>query len=148
MREFFRGWRRKAGCVALVMALAVASAWARSYGTLDGIQVPDWHRQYGIVSMNGGIQAAMCVPVPIANRLVASEWITGPVTDAQRADYWSTLDVEWRQKWCGFDFGAATDVPTGVRFSFAVIPYWSTTIPLTLLSAYLLLWKPRKRAVT
>jgi hypothetical protein len=26
-----------------------------------------------------------------------------------------------------------------------MIPYWSIMLPLTLLSAYLILWKPRKR---
>jgi hypothetical protein len=30
MREFFRGWRRKAGLVTLVMACAVMAMWARS----------------------------------------------------------------------------------------------------------------------
>lgn len=34
--------------------------------------------------------------------------------------------------------------PSAVRFKLLVIPYWSFTIPLTLLSAYLILWKPQK----
>ena len=29
MREFFRGWRRKAGCVTLVMALVFMAGWIR-----------------------------------------------------------------------------------------------------------------------
>src|SRR5947207_3346008 len=30
MREFFNGWRRKAGCVLLVMALSIACGWVRN----------------------------------------------------------------------------------------------------------------------
>lgn len=48
----------------------------------------------------------------------------------------------WHWSWCGFDFGNGKSLSGG---SIAVwsIPYW-TGIPLTLLSAYLLLTKPRK----
>jgi len=35
MREFFHGWRRKVGCVALVMAVA----WMRSQQMRDSLQV-------------------------------------------------------------------------------------------------------------
>lgn len=31
MREFFKGWRRKVGCVTLLMALLLAVGWVRSY---------------------------------------------------------------------------------------------------------------------
>ena len=31
MRDFFRGWMRKAGCVTLVMACVLTSAWLRSF---------------------------------------------------------------------------------------------------------------------
>ena len=35
MREFFRGWRRKAGLATLAMALLVAVAWGRSWSHQD-----------------------------------------------------------------------------------------------------------------
>jgi len=31
MGDFFKGWRRKAGCVTLVMACTFAAAWVRSF---------------------------------------------------------------------------------------------------------------------
>ncbi|MDB5345631.1 MAG: hypothetical protein JWP89_4008 [Schlesneria sp.] len=30
MREFFRGWRRKTGCITLVMACVVTGLWVRT----------------------------------------------------------------------------------------------------------------------
>jgi hypothetical protein len=129
------------------MSLLVFAMWMRSYVVLDGMLIPDRQFQYDIVSMNGGVKWERCDPVPVANRLVETEWISGAVTIAHRADYWSTLSVEWRWKCCGFDFGAAMDAPSNVRFEFAVVPYWSLVLLLSLLSAYLIVWKPRKRTV-
>ena len=38
MREFFKGWRRKMGCVTLLMVCALMGAWARSYSVFDSMQ--------------------------------------------------------------------------------------------------------------
>ena len=35
MREFFKNWRRKAGCVTLLVACAVMVAWIRSQNASD-----------------------------------------------------------------------------------------------------------------
>ena len=40
MREFFRGWRRKLGCIALVMAISACAQWWRSYALVDQVQLP------------------------------------------------------------------------------------------------------------
>ena len=40
MREVFQGWRRKTGCVTLLMALAVLAAWGRSQISADTITIP------------------------------------------------------------------------------------------------------------
>lgn len=37
MGEFFKGWRRKVGCAALMMACVYLAAWARGSVTLAGI---------------------------------------------------------------------------------------------------------------
>ena len=59
----------------------------------------------------------------------------------------SNYEVEWQWDWAGFTFGAEQFRP-GVmplhRLEIYAIPYWSIVIPLALLSAYLILWKPRK----
>lgn len=40
MRDFFRGWKPKAGCVTLVMACVFTSAWIRSLSHCDCYQFP------------------------------------------------------------------------------------------------------------
>lgn len=35
MREFLKGWRRKAGCVTLVVALGLMTVWMRSHYFVD-----------------------------------------------------------------------------------------------------------------
>ena len=75
MGEFFKGWRRKAGCVLLVMACAVMS-----------VSILEWNIEAEIAAI---------------------------------------LEQEG-------------------RFSF--VPYVVITIPLTLLSAYLILWPVKRKA--
>jgi hypothetical protein len=38
MGEFFRGWRRKAGCGLLVMACVLGSLWTRSNTNFDSLR--------------------------------------------------------------------------------------------------------------
>jgi hypothetical protein len=116
------------------MSLLVFAMWMRSYVVLDGMLIPDRQYQYDIVSRNGGVKWERLDPVPVANRLVETGWISVAVTDAHRADYWSTLDIVWRSRCCGFDFGAATDAPSKIRFEFAVAPYCSFCLSVCSLS--------------
>src|SRR4051794_18578529 len=53
MGEFFRGWRRRAGCIGLVMACAACGAWIRSYYALDTVTFPFQGRQHTIFSVDG-----------------------------------------------------------------------------------------------
>lgn len=46
MREFFKGWRRKAGCVALTVSCLLMAAWIRSRTIPDRIVI----RSYGHVT--------------------------------------------------------------------------------------------------
>jgi hypothetical protein len=43
----------------------------------------------------------------------------------------------------GFHCGAGQYKDTGIGIVNYTLPYWSIAIPLTLLAAYLILWKPR-----
>jgi hypothetical protein len=51
----------------------------------------------------------------------------------------------WQWRWCGFGSCDYKDKDTS-KHSFLFIPYWSITIPLALLSAYLILCKSPNRA--
>jgi hypothetical protein len=106
MRDFFKGWRRKVGCVTLVMACAVATGWLRSMLTDDYIAA--FNRTF--CSSNG-------------------KFYLGP-----------HFSLDWR--YFAWDSGPGL-IPSvmailGTHYSVVIVP-------LILLSAYLLLWKPRPK---
>lgn len=55
MREFFKGWRRKAGCALLMMAIASCSEWVRSFDAVDGVLFCIGEAQYEAFSATGNI---------------------------------------------------------------------------------------------
>ena len=116
MREFFKGWRRKAGVILLVMACVVTAVWIRSSIVVDFMHFEIGDRFYVVVSRRGVLA-----------------WDFGEYgIDDQRAGFgWRTHE-------------APLDIGNNVVFSRSVM-YWTPAIVLTLLSAYLILWKPRKR---
>ena len=125
MREFFRGWRRKVGCVTLVIACVLAAMWLRSFIVGDEWFYVLGEQQYMLLSSDG--------------RVFLSSWDVNTrdrqfgVTSIPKSDplfLWKTIGNQ----------GAAHRSEHWTR------GYWQFTIPLTLLSAYLILWRPLKRA--
>jgi hypothetical protein len=120
MKEFFDNWRRKAGIATLVMALAFMGGWLRSKVVEDGARL----------SMAGGID---CVVTSFAGKFHIEiyqrrhEWI--------KQNHWYSEPIGERQ---------AYFAQKGLDWIPPPIPYWQIVTPLTLLSAYLILWKPRK----
>jgi hypothetical protein len=104
MREFFRGWRRKAGCVTLVTACVFVAAWGRHLVFQDRIDIP------------------------VGDSII---WAIALIDDGILFTEYTNIEL------------------TPGTFLYRhndsiVIPYWSTIIPLTAISAWLLLSKPRK----
>jgi hypothetical protein len=130
MREFFQGWRRKAGTVTLVLALAVAGIWMRSRIVCDTLQFKFRGRLHDIVSYSNqtsGVSWKYELEFP-----EVMDWGSVPLKEVDVDDIEGTL-ANYREAYR--DLG----------FSEWHIPYWSLVLPLTLLSAYLILGKPRKR---
>ena len=153
MREFFRGLRRKVGCVTLVMACAFMGMWIRSDFMTDivttnacgdlhilqsGHGVVSWVRQVGVGSIVHG-------------------WCTYDSIDHQQP---SLKFTKWSEAWepvsgwrCCWQYrigdlglGCHEQIDRGkLRTLWWRAAYWELVLPLTLLSAYLILWKPRKR---
>ncbi len=130
MHTFFHGWRRKTGVVSLVMACVFTVGWMRSRVALDSVAFAVGGRQYQICSWRGRIHWMGAAPHKQMGAL--NQWHSEAVTpsvpddsDSIRAVFMSAEIMEHFQAWQW--------------------RYWSLTIPLTLLSAYLILWKPRKR---
>ncbi|MDB5345602.1 MAG: hypothetical protein JWP89_3979 [Schlesneria sp.] len=132
MHTFFNGWRRKAGVVTLVMAVAMCSLWMRANLITDEITFQIADRRHTVISLRDGV-------------------------------IWISLDGHLRQTWMweSSAIGSAhlvnsmamdiTDVLTlignieGLNPNGWVISHRNLVIPFTLLSAYLILWKPRKK---
>ncbi|MEK6262669.1 MAG: hypothetical protein AABP62_29075 [Planctomycetota bacterium] len=91
--EFFKGWRRKAGLVTLVMACVLGVGWMRSMVIRDAFRIPN---QITIDSVEG-------------------------------------------QFWVGLPGDLL-----GESYHFRIIPYWWAVLPLTLLSAWLIVRKRPK----
>lgn len=111
------------GLVTLVMALAVCGAWNRSNRILDDFDFGVWTCQCGLVSCDG--------------ELYCFAWRRNPPL--------------WR--WAHTDLPPERDYVLNAmrqaRFfvkdgSGCKLDYWLIVLALTLVSAYLILWKPRK----
>lgn len=126
MREFFRGWKRKAGLVTLVLACVFAAGWVRSLDKMDDVDLPDWGITSNFLRVCDG-------EISLNNILPSEHERAGGVTDAE---YESRNHTSSR--WCGFAFEQAYP-KNGSRIRAYTIPFWALVIPLTLLSAWLLL---------
>lgn len=135
MLDFFHGWRRKTGAVTLVMALAFVGGWIRSLAVTDSWQFPvrnRWH--VGFVSHGGRFSCGwtdLKRPMSYDWRIVERR---GPIAIRVRGLYFDFTDGN-------------APIPNGIP-SQRIIPYWSMALPLTLLSAYLLLVPSTKRPRT
>jgi hypothetical protein len=148
MREFFRGWRRKVGCVSLVMACAVMGMWARSFGKIDQLRVS----AFSVMSIRGTvgvIRSTHPLPgsQPTYSPFPVSEILNSqPDENGNYPDWWGGMDVNQRWDLAGFHFGQRID-PDQQSIIQLGFPHWSLASPLTLLSAYLILWKPRRQVL-
>jgi hypothetical protein len=131
VRAFFKGWRRKVGCVTLMVSLALVGAWIRSSRVFDHISFAIGNRQYEIRSIGNHVWWRSWEPVRLK-----PDWSSSSLLSKERVtDLSAKVDGEYRM------------MRGLVRLRFALwnADYWSITMPLTLLSAYLILWKPRKK---
>jgi hypothetical protein len=168
MSGYFKPLRRKIGVLMLVMACAFAVAWMRSLYKCDNFCRINANSRDTFTSVDGELSLSRLTW--IANRLnetgyirlFGSEyyWLTRDISsvggfelDANgkrppHEPFNRDFDVEWCWDWAGFTFGAATrkpDSPRVFHVDLYSIPYWSIVIPLTLLSAWLLLSKVRQK---
>ena len=159
MGEFFRfiigfshGWRRGLGLRALVLASIFMIGWIRSLAYYDEIRFhtsSDW--TYGVVSTDStigwesrnGFEAHRGQSLSFAEFFIGNPFVDISGSTDPRISRW-----DWKWYWCGFGYGTAVyGYGNDSRFETHAIwiaPYWSIVGPLTLLSACLLLSKPRK----
>jgi hypothetical protein len=125
MHTFFSGWRRKVGCVTLVMACVLTGLRTRSSFAVDHIAFTLGRKTHLAGSMPGRMiwESSEDVPRSILN------WGT---TDAYGYGYFSPMS----------QYAPPGKSPFTSRLT--ELRYEGLILPLTLLSAYLILRKPRK----
>jgi hypothetical protein len=173
MREFLHGWRRKAGVISLVLACLFTGAWVRSFKSTDTVTIRSGEFTYeclaSIDCRLGWLRSTeerddSTDPEfgPTFPKWKSTSFRSGPDASGQRfavtlpdspgflvgESFFEAPSVRWKWRWCGFGAGTVRlgwVVSSGWQIDFFVIPYWSVALPMTVVSAYLILGKPRKR---
>lgn len=135
MHEFFHGWRRKLGCITLVMALVIMAWWARSYVVRDVITTaPLFGKGHTLSSDVGELQW-----VSWRANSPRSQFPAGWRSQGLR--YTKLPKLRWFRQ---VKFQMVTVSLAGTNAEGFATSHWLFVIPLTLLSGYLILWRPRK----
>lgn len=154
MNGYFRPLRRKVGVLALLLTCTLTACWIRSLSCDDCIDC--WltsrstlHVISGSSSLNiayawdDGTEPSVsqvngaCLPEALMNCAERVDWKTFPADDAP-TDYFA-----WDWNLCGLSIAANDYGPIHKRAVRIVDVYF--IVPLTLLSAWLLLSKPRSK---
>jgi hypothetical protein len=133
MQRFFHGWRRKMGVVTLVVALAVMGMWVRSFVVGDLVDLPLGRYTVQCFSCSGRFDCWL--------RFHKGDTDEVRSTGSWRAEPFGDLEVFLIRHNFNEGFNRV-GVPIGKPLN---IHYGSMAIPLTLLCAGMILWKPRKQ---
>ena len=144
MGEFLHGWRRKLGVVTLLMACLFMAGWVGTLSEGASICLSGGSSLFIMTSLNGSvgcyefrgsdISGLKSTPFPSWGKQFLGdfpEWADNPL-------------ITWRLRCLGFGVSDKSLRIGDYEVAIRLVPYWSITIPLTLLSAFLLLSKPRK----
>ena len=155
MGGYFRGWRWKSGPVTLLVACAFMAGWARSMFTYDGVWLFSPKSRFGVVSNRGCLTWHYAHSRDARGTEWRLEWDSHQVrhksdkednklvSSLLLKDFWFNLSTGM---WFYYsDLVRTPGPPVSVKSSAVRAPYWFLVIPITLLSAYLLLSSPRQK---
>jgi hypothetical protein len=144
MRAFFRGWRRKVGAVTLFIACVLSVGWARNSATDDAAWIIFADSSgFRILSGSGTIQVTRYWPVEITGWVPPSNDFGWSVSKKTPAPVTTTIGLRRSARWVQI---APVWVPNRSAEQDMLdmwVRYWAIVLPLTLLSAWLLISKPR-----
>ena len=156
MRDFFKGRRRKIGCAALVMACVLMGLWLRSVRCCDSYCFVYKHSVITIRSVDNWFGCRIgwhpdTAPLWYPDLDIGWTSQSGADTlgDSIADGKWNWprpavssngVDIHFHWEMAGFGFYSAT-FHNAERLNICRIPDWSFVLPLTLLSAFLLLDK-------
>lgn len=145
MREFFKGWRRKLGCVALVMAISACVQWWRSYVLIDQVEVAVGGKGLVVQSKHGRV---LCLSLDIQ---MGCSWHSEPHHSKIHTDFFRdkwlhrfSHSIHWYREICGVTFGVGHFFNPTMTFHAMQFDYWPVASLLVAISAALILW-PVKR---
>lgn len=142
MREFFKPWRRKIGVVVLALALAFMAAWVRSEYRKDVVMLTSRPEDVRfLVSNNAQIGIIRFWEIPSVPLKIAR--IFHRSSDVETDDPFDAFHVEAINEWWGVRACEGTDRFIGRRIVYLTVSYVWLVAPLTFVSAWLLLIKPR-----
>ena len=143
MRGFFRGWRRKLGLLTLMMGLLAMAAWMRSDTIFEEASFPITDKAEIFVESGDGVfsfgRSLVNDPDFVAGR---PNWIRYSPPQHIRQGW---EHFRWYCRFSDVGFGIHSGLTPKIdELLLVVMPYWTIVLPLTLLSAFLLLSKPRQ----
>ena len=145
MREFFKGWRRKIGVVTLMMGSIFAMGWVRSLSYYDQVALPEFDSQRSscLQSLNGSFRW-----IRIDSLSSSDVWLAIPSRDnvVKSIVPDESPGVHWRFRFLGFGVGVfgQANAKISMPSNLYCCSYSTLVIPLTAISAYLLLSKSRQ----
>ena len=145
MGEYFKPWRRKVGVVTLLLACMFAAGWVRSLSIEDSI-----YRVSGVGSPAiAYVQSTRgCILWWSNSKSYFPANSSGLVWSfsAAKINSFNINDDNNRSPWLlkqiGIGIGSRVDI--GMGRDVWIVPYWPIVIPLSLISAFLLLSKSRR----
>lgn len=167
MATIFYGWKRKVGIVTLLMACALMMGWIRSQSRTDSTLFPiDNSFALQLISHGGKLAIRKCrnrFPIkPVSGDvdhvqlsggfLKIGTGFTVPIEEPPRDESGRPLNWWITDSW-GIEYGCLDQRSISIENRWVTlvavwrIPYSHIILPLTLISAWLLLSKPRKPAI-
>jgi hypothetical protein len=128
------------------MACLFMAGWVRSWSNSDGIYFLGrgmMHTHFNLLSESGCVEIATSVQPTWGQWFSRFRLSIPSVQVGRNAGVYlnANTDIVWDWRWWGFQHG--TNEREIFKFRWIIIPYWSVVIPLTILSACILLWNPR-----
>lgn len=142
MKEFFRGWRRRAGCITLMMALTIVAFWMRGQFVGDLVLIPSNTRglTFGTGYFGFGVEFSEVEVTP-----QTFSWRTLPkptFAEIAEGDRYNAAVFGPTRYWKWAFSGLQVEKVNDTRR--IGISHWILIVPLTFLSAYLIFSMPRR----
>ena len=98
MGDFFYGWRRKTGCISLVLACVFLGAWVRSYSVTDAIIIGSGNHWIDATMSCDGLLIWADQNDESSRSFI--EWRQFP-----RLMFHDQESIHWQLRWFGFEIG-------------------------------------------